>query len=47
MVSQSCKMVARCNSDLVAEISEALCSGCKATEIKNCEYKLLPVVQDD
>ena len=47
MVSQSCKMVARCNSDLLAEISETLCNGCKPSEIKNCEYKLFPVIQDD
>ena len=40
-------MATRCNSDLLTEISEALCSGCKPTEIKHCEYKLFPIIQDD
>ena len=40
-------MAARCNSDLLPEISEALCNGCKPTEIMNCECKLFPITQDD
>ena len=40
-------MAARCNSNLLPEISEALCNGCKPAEIKNCEYKLFPIMQDD
>ena len=40
-------MAARCNSDLLTEICEALCNGCKPTEVKNFEYKLFPIIQDD
>ena len=40
-------MAARCNSDLLTDMSEALCNGCKPTEIKNCEYKLFPIRKDD
>ena len=40
-------MAAHCDSELITEISEALCNGCKPTEIKNCEYKLIPIIQDD
>ena len=40
-------MAARWNSDLITEISDALCNGCKPTEIKNCEYKMFPIIQDD
>ena len=47
MVSQSCNMAARCNSDLLPEIPEALCNGCKLTEVKKFEYKLFPIIQDN
>ena len=40
-------MAARCNSHLLTEISEALCNGCKPSEIKNRDYKLFPIIQDD
>ena len=47
MVSQSYKMAARCNPDLLTEISEALCNGCKPREIKNSEYMLFSIIKDD
>ena len=47
MVSYHRKMAARCSSNLVKQISEALCDCWKAPEIKNLHHRLFPFTQDD